>query len=202
MTIPSSDAGDPTDLWPVGKPCITALPHHTRPCAPQPADGVRCRCTRPKRSVVWSDRFKSTEGERFGQICPNLLSAHRSPVTAPPRPLSKSRSRCQHGPSQQLANRGPRDGGPVTSTETGPDHAERIIESLQDAENSALEAVRKLLDTVNGVFPDFTAEGGPRQKIIDSAFKMTEQLVGTSTQLAEKIVKVGQNVLSESEKDG
>src|SRR5664279_3495914 len=139
MTIPSSDAGDPTDLWPVGKPCITALPHHTRPCAPQPADGVRCRCTRPKRSVVWSDRFKSTEGERFGQICPNLLSAHRSPVTAPPRPLSKSRSRCQHG---------------------------------------------------------------PRQKIIDSAFKMTEQLVGTSTQLAEKIVKVGQNVLSESEKDG
>jgi hypothetical protein len=69
---------------------------------------------------------------------------------------------------------------PVTSTETGPDNAERIIESLQDAENSALEAVRKFLDTVNGVFPDFTAEGGPRQKIIDSAFKMTEQLVGTS----------------------
>jgi hypothetical protein len=31
---------------------------------------------------------------------------------------------------------------------------------------------------------------------------MTEQLLGTSTQLAEKIVKVGQNVLSESEKDG
>ncbi|HZM57045.1 MAG TPA: hypothetical protein VFC03_18670, partial [Acidimicrobiales bacterium] len=91
---------------------------------------------------------------------------------------------------------------PVTSTETGPDNAERIIESLQDAENSALEAVRKFLDTVNGVFSDFTAEGGPRQKIIDSAFKMTEQLVGTSTQLAEKIVKVGQNVLSESEKDG
>jgi hypothetical protein len=91
---------------------------------------------------------------------------------------------------------------PVTSTETGPDNAEGIIESLQDAENSALEAVRKFLDTVNGVFPDFTAEGGPRQKIIDSAFKMTEQLVGTSTQLAEKIVKVGQNVLSESEKDG
>jgi hypothetical protein len=31
---------------------------------------------------------------------------------------------------------------------------------------------------------------------------MTEQLVGTSTQLAQRIVKVGQNALSDSEKGG
>jgi len=90
----------------------------------------------------------------------------------------------------------------MTSTETGPDNADRIIESVEDAENSALEAVRKFLDTVNEVFPDFTAEGGPRRKIIDSGFKMAEQLVGTSSQLAQRIIKVGQSVLSESEKGG
>jgi hypothetical protein len=90
----------------------------------------------------------------------------------------------------------------MATTESQTDGADRIIESFQDAENSALEAVRKFLETVNGVFPDLTADGGPRKKIIDSAFKMTEQLVGTSTQLAQRIVKVGQNALSDSEKGG
>jgi len=78
--------------------------------------------------------------------------------------------------------------------------ADRIIESVQDAENTALEAVRRFLDTVNGVFPDVVADGGPRKKIIDSAFKMTEQLVGTTSQLAQRVVNVGQSALSESEK--
>ena len=40
-----------------------------------------------------------------------------------------------------------------------------------------LESVRKLIDTVDSVFPDVT-EDGPRRTIIDSAFKMVEQLVG------------------------
>ena len=58
--------------------------------------------------------------------------------------------------------------------------------------------MRRFLDTVNGVFPDTSADGGPRQKIIESAFKMTEQLVGASNQLAQKIVKVSQSALGES----
>lgn len=90
----------------------------------------------------------------------------------------------------------------MTSTETGTGSADRIIESFHDAGNTALESVRKFLDTVNGVFPDVSADNGPRQKIIDAAFKMTEQLVGSSTQLAEKIVKASQDVLSEADKKG
>ena len=62
-----------------------------------------------------------------------------------------------------------------TETETTDDAAIRIIDSVQDAEQSALEAVRTFLDEVNGVFPDLT-EDGPRRKIIDSAFNMTQQL--------------------------
>lgn len=71
------------------------------------------------------------------------------------------------------------------------DIAERtdsLIESVRDVEDSVLDAVRKFVDTVNGAFPD-VSEDGPRRKIIDSAFKMTEQLVGASTEFAEKIVK-------------
>src|SRR5664279_3920528 len=71
------------------------------------------------------------------------------------------------------------------------DSVDRIIDSLGGAENSAFEAVRKFLDTVNDAFPHLGEGGGTRQKIIDSAFKMTEELVGTSNQLAQRLVKVG-----------
>jgi hypothetical protein len=74
----------------------------------------------------------------------------------------------------------------MTNTGTGSSSADRIIESFGDAGNTALESVRKFLDTVNGAFPDVGADHGPRQRIIDSAFKMTEQLVSASTQLAKK----------------
>ena len=77
----------------------------------------------------------------------------------------------------------------MTNTGTGSSSADRIIESFRDAGNTALESVRKFLDTVNGAFPDVGADHGPRQRIIDSAFKMTEQLVGASTQLAKKAAK-------------
>ena len=87
----------------------------------------------------------------------------------------------------------------MATTETDA-QVDRFIESFHDAGNSALESVRKFLDIVNGVFPDVSADDGPRKKIIDSAFKMTEQLVGTSTQLAERIVKTSQEAMSSSSK--
>jgi len=90
----------------------------------------------------------------------------------------------------------------MSITEARSGSADRLIESFHDAGNAALESVRKFLDTVNGVFPDVSADDGPRQKIIDSAFKMTEQLVSNSTQLAGKIGKVTQDAVSETGKEG
>jgi len=88
-----------------------------------------------------------------------------------------------------------------TEQKARDDGAIRIIDSVEDAEHSALEAVRKFLDTVDGVFPD-AGEDGPRRKIIDSAFKMTEQLVGASNQLARRVVAVTEDALDEYEKSG
>jgi len=88
-----------------------------------------------------------------------------------------------------------------TAEATRHEGALRVIESVQDADQSALEAVRKFLDTVDAVFPDVTRDGGPRRKIIDSAFKMTEELLGTSNKLAQKIVKVTEDALGEFEKN-
>jgi hypothetical protein len=69
--------------------------------------------------------------------------------------------------------------------------AGRVINSVAKAEKKAIEAVRDFVETVNRAFPDIGEDGGPRQQIIDSAFKMTEQLVGDSNELAHRVVKVG-----------
>ncbi len=77
--------------------------------------------------------------------------------------------------------------------------ATRLIDTIEHAENAALEAVRSFLDTVDGIFPHLGGDEGPRRKIIDSAFKMTEQLVSTSTGLAKNILDVTEKALSESD---
>jgi hypothetical protein len=88
----------------------------------------------------------------------------------------------------------PRKDHIMASTEQGK--VEQLLELGSKAQEDALEAVRKFLDTVDSVFPH-TGEEGPRRKIIDSAFQMTEQLVGTWTQVAEKIVKVTGEALAQ-----
>lgn len=72
----------------------------------------------------------------------------------------------------------------------------RIIESVRDAEELSLEAVRKFVDTVNGILPD-VRDDAPRRKIIDSAVKMTEMLVGASSDLAQKIVAAASDAWTE-----
>lgn len=84
----------------------------------------------------------------------------------------------------------------TTKADTGSE-ATRIIGSIEDAEHSALEAVRKFVDTVDGAFPDI-GEDGPRRKIIDSAFKMVEQLLGATNELAANIVDVTERAMKES----
>ena len=82
----------------------------------------------------------------------------------------------------------------ANSARKDPDEgAGRIITSVARAEKTAIEAVRNFVETVNRAFPDVGKDddGGRRQQIIDSAFKMTEQLVGASNELANRVVKVG-----------
>lgn len=83
----------------------------------------------------------------------------------------------------------------MSGTEAGSQGGDRLIESLGEAGKNALESVRKFLETVNGAFPDVGADDGVRQRIIDSAFQMTEELVGASTDLAEKVVKASQDAV-------
>ena len=87
----------------------------------------------------------------------------------------------------------------MTTTQTKSETAPRLIETIEDAEQTSLEAVRKFVDTIDSAFPDLSRESdGPRRKIIDAAFKMTEQLVGASNGLAERVLDLTQNALHDT----
>ncbi len=61
----------------------------------------------------------------------------------------------------------------MTATAGKREGSDRLIETVEHAEHSSLEAVRKFLDTVEGIFPHLR-DDEPRRTIIDSAFEMTE----------------------------
>jgi len=86
-------------------------------------------------------------------------------------------------------------GTDMTPTQVEPGGTTRLIETVERAENVSLEAVRKFIDTVNGAFPD--GEDGPRRRIIDSAFEMTEKLVNNWTGVAKNILAVTEKELKE-----
>ena len=81
------------------------------------------------------------------------------------------------------------------------DDSPRLIDAIERAETTSLEAVRKFLDTVNDSFPDL-GEGaeGPRRKIIDAAFQMTENLVAASNRVAQNILDITEKTLDEADK--
>jgi hypothetical protein len=87
----------------------------------------------------------------------------------------------------------------ATQTEAGTDIASEIIDAVQKGEQAALESVRRFVDTVDKAIPvprDGDAESG-RRKIVDSAFKMVEELVGTTNDFAKSIVNAAADALGE-----
>ncbi len=87
----------------------------------------------------------------------------------------------------------------MTTTPT-KDDGNRLIDSIERVEHVSLEAVRRFLDSVDSVFPSSASDDGPRRKIIDSAFKMTEQLVGAANGLARNILDATEKTLRESDR--
>jgi len=85
----------------------------------------------------------------------------------------------------------------MAATQTKDNSTSRLIDTIERAEHVSLEAVRNFLDTVDSVIPDLAGDDRPRRKIIDSAFKMTEQLVASSTRLAQNVLDVTEKALTE-----
>jgi hypothetical protein len=83
----------------------------------------------------------------------------------------------------------------MTVAEAPPEVAEGVIQTIKKGETSSLEAVHGFITTVNETIPDVAGADG-RKKVIESAFKMTEQLVGAWSDVARQLAKVSQDALS------
>ncbi len=88
----------------------------------------------------------------------------------------------------------------MAAEEAGKTVGERLVESLETGETSVLDAVHRFVDTVNNAFPDLGADDGPRKKIIDAAFKMTEELVGTANDVVRQLMQASQDAVSGSDR--
>ena len=83
----------------------------------------------------------------------------------------------------------------MTATPAKQSSTTRIFDTIEQVEQASLTAARKFVDTIDGAIPAI-GDDGPRRKIIDSAFKMTEQLVSASTRIAQNIVDATEKALT------
>ena len=77
----------------------------------------------------------------------------------------------------------------------------RLIDSIEDAEQLSLKSVRRFVESVDDTFPHLGGDDAPRRRIIDSAFKMTEELVGASNRLAQNVLELTEKTLSDSDRE-
>jgi len=83
----------------------------------------------------------------------------------------------------------------MAATQAPQSSTARIFGTIEQVEQASLEAVRRFVDTIDGSLPD-GGDDGPRRKIIDSAFKMTEQFLSASTRAVQNIFEATEKALT------
>ena len=81
-----------------------------------------------------------------------------------------------------------------TKQATRHDGPERVVDSIESIERASLDAMRRLVDTVDGAFP-VLSDGAPRRKIIDSAFQVAGQVVDASNQFTRNVFQATEDEL-------
>jgi hypothetical protein len=77
-----------------------------------------------------------------------------------------------------------------TGTDQVVELSEEVLQSVEDGQRAAIEAVQKFVDSVDRVLPALPHDEGPsrRQEIIDSALEMSDRLVHTQYDFMRKVV--------------
>ena len=82
----------------------------------------------------------------------------------------------------------------TTKQQAASSGGQRLMDSIEDVEQSSLAAVRKFIASVDDALPALS-DDNPRTKIIDSAFEMVEKLVSTSNQFTRKVFEATEEQL-------
>jgi hypothetical protein len=81
---------------------------------------------------------------------------------------------------------GEREGTSVVERTT--ELSEEVLKSVESAKRTAIEAVRKFVDTVDQTLPPHGEAPSRRQEVIDGAMEMADRLVHVQYDLLRKVV--------------
>lgn len=77
--------------------------------------------------------------------------------------------------------------------------SEQVLESVEHGQRTAIEAVRKFVETVDKTLPLHGEEPSKRQEVIDSALEMADRLVQTQYDFLRSIVQTAGKSLGGSD---
>lgn len=112
------------------------------------------------------------------------------PETKTQRPAAKTRRRPVA--KKQAATRkrrpAPKEHGATSAVERTTELSEDVLQSLDAGARTAIEAVRKFVDTVDKALPRNGKDPSRREEITDSALEMAQRLVHTQADFLRKVV--------------
>ncbi len=114
------------------------------------------------------------------------------PETKKRRPAAKKQTATGKPP----ATRAKRDA--TSAVERTTELSEDVFQELEDGAQSAIEAVRKFLGTVDRALPASGEGQSRREEVTDSALEMTQRLVHTQSEFLRKVVDSAGKSLSRS----
>lgn len=81
----------------------------------------------------------------------------------------------------------PQATGPGT-IEKGTELSEQVLQQVKESQQTAIEAVRGFMESVDEALPDHDGTPSKRQEIIDSALQMSQKLVKTEYDFLTSVV--------------
>ena len=87
----------------------------------------------------------------------------------------------------------------MTSTQPRDAGGSHLVDTIEEAERASLAAVRQFLDAVDEAIPGL-GEDRPRRKIIDAAFRMSEQLVTASNRVARNFLDLTEKAVASEDR--
>jgi hypothetical protein len=79
-------------------------------------------------------------------------------------------------------------GGSQARVEETTELSERVLEEVETGQQSAIEAVRQFMESVDKALPPHGENASRRQEVIDSALEMSERLVRTQYDFLRSVV--------------
>jgi hypothetical protein len=103
---------------------------------------------------------------------------------------------------KQAGTRKARSADAARTVERTAELSEEVVQELEDGAQSAIEAVRRFLTTLDDALPPHGEGPSRREEITDSALEMAQRLVHTQAEFLRRVVDSAGKTLSRPGKDG